>query len=284
MIVAKIHYADRKTAHLRGELFRLTFIGTDGSVSLTQLDVKGAPSTHIIQKDLAEFIKNYKKCPADMKSPKMSSLPEFIGDHEFVQTSKLKALVHFALCQASHMHASCDIQYMVQPTEQVVTSKAMTTNDMLLVPFTVVEKIEIMTADAGQSHDPVGTIAIDESEVHKFIIKRPEQQSAKALCMFYRIKHSTDDNVVNCVMDEISIQVPYMASNPTRKTPLKAKVSIPVLKLIKDVPAHTILTQKLMQHDDMKSKKRMVPVLDMPNTGVATHESMGGGKSKKQRS
>ena len=207
-----------------------------------------------------------------MKLPKMSEWSEFIGDHEFMQHSKLKALVHLALCQASNMHASCDIKYMVQPTEHVVTSKAMTTNDMLLVPFTVVEKIEIMTADAGQSHDPVGTIAIDESEVHKFIIKRPDQQAAKASCMFYRIKHSTDDNVVNCVMDEISIQVPYMASNPTRKTPLKAKVSIPVLKLLKDVPAHTVLTQKSMHHEDMKSKKR-TPVLDMD-----------GGKSKKQRS
>ena len=70
--------ADRKTAHLRGELFRLSFIGTDGSASLTQLDITGAPSTRIIQKDMTEILKKGKKCVADMKPPKMSSWPEFM--------------------------------------------------------------------------------------------------------------------------------------------------------------------------------------------------------------
>ena len=56
MIVKTVHYAGRGTAHLRGTLFELTFIGADGSVSLTQVDAAGQLTQHITQKDMSDFM------------------------------------------------------------------------------------------------------------------------------------------------------------------------------------------------------------------------------------
>ena len=51
MVLRSDQFARRWTAHLRGTLFELTFIGSDGSVSLTQLGISGERTPHVIQLD-----------------------------------------------------------------------------------------------------------------------------------------------------------------------------------------------------------------------------------------
>ena len=266
IVLRSDQFTHRWTAHLRGALFEVTFIGGDGSVSLTQLGISGDRTPHVTQHDIGDFLNGFKKTEG-MNRPKNSALPEYSSRHADMVNMKLISMIGMGLTQIMHMHASEGAVLMLQPATEVITSSAISKDKMLLIPFTSMDGISLMKDGEEANSDIIGKIAIDDAHEHTFTLKKPNETKAQAVAMFWHVKairpkgdmESDPHDAVNMRLDHVTTNVAFKPQGKVKA--IMGKVTIPVLKLMDDVPANTILRRK--NDMTMKAKKRGIPNLDL---------------------
>jgi hypothetical protein len=219
-MVAHTKNANMKRAHLDGNMFSVTFISNDGSVSLTRLTSNGSVSQNVIQKSMVDFVAEFVRGHGKSK-PTIEYID--VAQETTIDGTALTAARMHAACvmalqrQAAAQQHKCKLQ--MKPSIDVQADHAMAVADMMLAPLTASNLIQpIKPADTSEDAF-VATVNDGATEHHFSITGDLKKQHVLALTV-KRVDETTSSDI-NARIERVSGNVPFKGVDKTRATILK---------------------------------------------------------------
>ena len=209
-------------AHLEGHLFKISFIASDGTVTLVMLGKDGVEKKdQVVSKSMDLFLTNFKVFSKDIE---VDNRIEYSQTSEF-KVDVAKGMLLCAMSIASHK-STFDCEAQKKPVKALVASSDMNAGDtIMLVPTTSCFKV-IAEGDLAAF---VATVT-SEGTLYRFqLCAPPSKYNSKAFVM------RCSDDKANCKIESMSVVIPLKYRETGAAT--KITCDIPVVKLTKDVKA-----------------------------------------------
>ena len=256
-MVAYTKNANMKRAHLDGNMFSVTFISNDGSVSLTRFTEDGSLSQNVIQKSMIDFVAEFVHGTFRRKSTieYIDMAKETTIDDNAMKAARMHAACVMALQQQSAAQThKCKLQ--MKPSIDVQADHAMAVAEMLLVPLCASNLIQpIKSADTSE-HAFVATVNDGATEHHFAITGDIKKHHVLALAV--KRVDETASSEINAKIEHVSVSVPFKGVGKTRSTMLK--VLIPCVRLTCDVLKNVSIVMAMPKR---KPKKRAMANLEL---------------------
>ena len=256
-MVAYAKNANIKRAHLDGNMFSVTFISNDGSVSLTRFTEDGSLSQNVIQKSMidfvAEFVRGHRQRKPSIEYIDMAK--ETTIDDNAMKAARMHAACVMALQQQSAAQThKCKLQ--MKPSIDVQADHAMAVAEMLLVPLCASNLIQpIKSADTSE-HAFVATVNDGATEHHFAITGDIKKHHVLALAV--KRVDETASSEINATIEHVSVSVPFKGVGKTRSTMIK--VLIPCVRLTCDVEKNASIVMAMPKR---RPKKRAMANLEL---------------------
>ena len=231
-------------AHLEGNLYKISFIASDGSVTLMNLDKNGAVQHHqVTSKSMNEFLSVFKVFKQDIE---VDERQQYHTTSDF-KCEVFKGVLLCALDIASQK-SSFQCQAQKKPVKALVAIADMKVGDgCIMVPTTSSFKVLSETDTA----EFVATVTLQGTQ-HRFQLQAPPPK--QGVSNAFVMRSLEDKSLSNCAIEHMQVSIPLKYKDTGAAT--KYICDLPVIKLTKDVKAldelvlpHTkVATKKIRQH------------------------------------
>ena len=251
-------------AHLDGNKYIVSIISSEGSVTLTRFEPNGTLSTHVVEKDMTDFLHEFTMDKSDRKVEYIANNGEADMDSGALTTDRMRAACVMALHQVSlgQMH-TCNIQ--TKPRPDVQAAQAMGVEDLLLVPLT--DRIILKDVSDAADHTFVATVTC-ASTTRTFKLEMPDKKTH--VCAF-AVRHIVGKDAIepaNAKIEHVSVPVPFghVINKPKGAKAQNMKVSIPIIKLTACVAINDSI---VLPCKAVVGKKRKAHALEMTSSSKA---------------
>jgi hypothetical protein len=253
-MVAYAKNAKIKRAHLDGNMFSVTFISNDGSVSLTRVTEDGSLSQNVIQKSMVDFVAEFVRGHRQSKST-IEYIEETTIDDKAMKASRTHAACVMALQQQSAAQThKCKLQ--MKPEIDVQAAMDMAVAEMLLVSLCASNLIQPIKSDDTSEYAFVANV-IDGTTTYHFSITG-DIKKHHVLALAVKRVDETASSEINAKIEHVSVSVPFKGVGKTRSTMLK--VLIPCVRLTCDVLKNVSIVMAMPKR---KAKKRAMANLEL---------------------
>ena len=193
-------------AHFEGNLFKVTFIASDGNVTLIALDKNGSEKvSELHTKPMDVFLSEFKVYKLEID---VNAKPEYATSQNF-KVEVAKSVLVCALDMVSHQSTSVQCQLQTKPKKTVIATVATLAGDApILTPTTSNFKV----LSESETAEFVATVKV-QGDTHRFGLLAPSTGQTH-VSTFFSLVHSDKAESVNCKIDTVPVAFPikYSAS------------------------------------------------------------------------